>query len=109
MGWWRGASFADSHADASEGQVSKPTRQTGSRSHDTPGDQADSNETASDPAIRQPRQGETGESIKHRESKAGKKPESGVGDLEIFFNGLEENRQDLTVDKVKDVHDDEHA
>src|SRR5690349_25033377 len=99
MGWWRGASFADPYTNAGQGQISKPTRQTGSRSHNTPNDEADGNETASDPAIRQPRQGKTCEGIKYSESRAGEESESGVGDLEIFFDRLEEDRQDLTVNK----------
>ena len=65
--------------------------------------------TASYPAISNASEREACKRIEQSKGKAGEKTQSGVGNLEIFFDRLQEDRQNLPVDEVKNINDEQYT
>ena len=57
--------------------------------------------------VRPARDGNARKGIEERESDAREEAERGVGEPEVALDGLQEDREDLTVEEVEDVNDDE--
>ena len=60
-------------------------------------------------AMVHPRKGQARECVRDDENRTRENAHHGVGDAEVFLDGLNQDREDLAVDEVEDVNDEQRA
>ena len=99
------------HADAHPGQEQRPEvfRQPAERRHRAPHGNAGNDEIAAVPAVGDARQRQTHDGVEQREGETGQQAVLGVGDLEGFAHGADQQPHDHAVEESKDLRDEQHS
>ena len=87
----------------------KAARQTGQRRHRAPEPEPDRDEPAPIPHVGQAPEWNAEDRVEDRERGAVQEPDLRVAQLQIGFDALGEDGEDLAIDEVEDVDDDEHT
>jgi hypothetical protein len=90
------------HAEPGPRELGEAADEPGCGGHRAPHGEADRDDRAPRASVGEARDRDAGEGVEEREGDAGEEAHRGVGDAEVGFDRLDQDREDLAVDEIED-------
>ena len=100
-------SLPDADSDACDRQLEEVLGEAAGRRHEAPGRESDRDDRSPHTLVGPACDRDTKAGVEDGEGEAGQETHLGIGGAQVFFDRIEQNREDLPIDEVEDVDDEQ--